>query len=230
MSSRLEPGPGGLPVRTVELVLGSALSTACYALTVRAGLGLGPLFTVQDGLASHLGVSLGTAVTIVGVGLVVLALAFRSWPGPGTLILPFLGGGFMDLMLPVTPTPRGLAERLVSVVFATWFMALGGALVIRSALGAAAYDLVMLGIHRRLGGPIAAIRVAMELTMLGCGWLLGGAIGVGTVITGLLIGPAMHFWMGLLGRRDPLPTLMPVPLGLLRLDSGRRSIRQRSGG
>lgn len=227
MSSRFHPGPGGLPLRTVELVLGCALSTACYALTVRVDLGLGPLFTVQDGLAGHLGVSLGTAVMIVGVALVVLALALRSWPGPGTLILPFLGGGFMDLMLPVTPTPHGLVVRLVSVVLATWFMALGGAFVIRSSLGASAYDLVMLGLHRRLGGSIAVIRIAMELTMLGCGWLLGGAIGVGTVITGLLIGPAMHFWMGLLGRRDPLPALMPVPLGLLRLDSGRRGTPRR---
>lgn len=227
MSSRLHPGQGTFPLRSAELVLGCALSTACYALTVRVDLGLGPLFTVQDGLARHLGVSLGTAVMIVGVGLVVMAMAFRSWPGPGTLLLPFLGGGFMDLMLPLTPAPHGTVVRLLSVLLATWFMALGGALVIRSALGASAYDLVMLGLHRRLGGPIALIRIGMELTMLSCGWLLGGAIGVGTVVTGLLIGPAMHFWMGLLGRRDPLPTLMPVPLGLLRLDSGRRGTPRR---
>ena len=227
MPPRLHPGPGRLPLRGVELVVGSAISTACYALTVRVGLGLGPLFVVQDGLSRHLGVSLGTAVMLVGVATVLLAMTLRSWPGPGTLVLPFLGGGLMDLFLPMTPTPHGTAVRVGAVVLATWFMALGGALVIRSALGAAAYDLVMLGLHRRLGGPIAAVRVAMELTMLGCGWLLGGSIGVGTVVTGLLIGPAMHFWIAVLGRREPLPALMPVPLGLLRPDTDRRSTPRR---
>ncbi|MDE3086291.1 MAG: hypothetical protein KGJ77_05935, partial [Acidobacteriota bacterium] len=166
-------------------------------------------------------------VMIVGVALVGAAMALRSWPGPGTLVLPFLGGGFMDLFLPVTPSPHGTALRLGVVVLATWCMALGGALVIRSALGAAAYDLVMLGLHRRAGGPIAAVRIGMELTMLGCGWVLGGSIGVGTVVTGLLIGPAMHFWIAVLGRRPPLRSLTPLPLGLLRLGTDRRGTPRR---
>ena len=222
MLPRLHPVSARLSLRGTELVLGCALSTACYAITVRAGLGLGPLYVVQDGLSRHLGISLGTAVMLVGVASVLVATVLRSWPGPGTLVLPFLGGGLMDLSLPVTPTPHGLAARVAVVVGATWVMALGGALVIRSAVGAAAYDLVMLGLQRRLGGPIALVRVGMELTMLGCGWLLGGAIGVGTVVTGLLIGPAMHMWLGVLGRRGALPALTPLPLELLRLDSGRR--------
>jgi uncharacterized membrane protein YczE len=219
---RLHPARARLLSRCAELVLGCAISTASYALTVRAGLGLGPLFVVQDGLSRHLGFSLGTAVMVVGAASVLVSSTLRAWPGPGTLVLPFLGGGLMDVLLPAVPTPHGVVVRMAAVIGATWLMALGGALVIGAALGPAAYDLVMLGLHRRVGGPIAAIRVGMELTMLACGWLLGGAIGLGTVVTGLLIGPSMHMWLAVLGRRRTAPALTPLPLGLLRLDSRRR--------
>jgi len=65
----------------------------------------------------------------------------------------------------------------------------------------------MLGICRILRRKVSVVRLAMELTMLVCGWLLGGAVGLGTVVTGVLIGPSMQFWLhrvGALGT-DQLP-------------------------
>lgn len=192
--------------RALLAVSGCALSTFCYALTIQAGLGLGPLFAVQDGVARQLGISIGTAVMVVGVALIALAAAMRSWPGPGTLGLPFLGGFLLDLMLPHVPVIHGLLLRSAVVVAASWFMGLGGAMVIRAALGAAAYDQVMMGIVRRTGLPVVGVRLGMEGSMLALGWALGGAIGVGTVVTGLAIGPSMHFWLRVLGvTRSPAP-------------------------
>ena len=182
--------------RCLILVLGSTLSTVCYALTIRASLGLGPLFVAQDGLAHMAGIAIGTAVMAVGVALIVVALLLGAKLGPGTLVLPFLSGATLDLLLPHIPEVHGLGLRLFVVIISTWFMALGGSLIIRAALGAAAYDTVMLGLHglfRRR--RIASIRAAMELTMLICGWLMGGAVGIGTVLTAALIGPAMQFWL-----------------------------------
>jgi len=184
-------------------IAGCALATFCFALTIRAGLGLGPLFAVQDGLATRLGISIGTSVMLVGVAMVFLAVALKSWPGPGTLALPFFGGTFLNLILPHLPTIHGWLLQFAVVVVATWFMGLGGSLIIKGALGAAAYDAVMMGLHRRIRGPIVLIRLAMETVMLLVGWGLGGAIGVGTVITGLLIGPSMHLWLRLLGVVQP---------------------------
>ena len=188
----------GLTGRAVMVVAGSAIVMLCYGLTIRATLGLGPLFAVQDGVASHLGISIGSAVTLVGLALVVVAVALRSWPGPGTLAVPFLNGAFLDLMLPHLPVIHGLVLRLAVVVGATWFMGLGGSLIIAARLGASAYDAVMMGLRKRVGGPIVVIRLGMETSMLILGWLLGGAIGIGTAITGLLIAPSMHFWLHLL--------------------------------
>lgn len=192
------PPASRLLLRSGLLVVGSTVSTFCYALTIRAELGLGPLYVAQDGLARTIGVSIGTAVMISGVALIGLALVLRSRLGPGTLVLPFLSGFTLNALLPTIPVVHGWALRALVVVGATCFMAFGGALVIRASVGVAAYDAVMLGLHRVIRRPLAPIRLAMELSVLGCGWLLGGAVGPGTLITGLLIGPFIHLWLRVL--------------------------------
>jgi len=184
-----------LPARIALLVGGSLLATLCYGLTIRAGIGLGPLFVLQDGLSKQLGCSIGSAVIITGFAFVAVALALRSWPGPGTLALPILGGVTLNLLLPHLPAISGEPLRLVVVVIATWLMGLGGAMMIMASVGVAAYDAVMLGLCRLLRRPIAPVRLGMELAVFGLGWLLGGSVGIGTAITAVLIGPSMHLWL-----------------------------------
>jgi uncharacterized membrane protein YczE len=95
---------------------------------------------------------------------------------------------------------------------ASWFMGLGGALMIEARLGATAYDATMMGIRRWTGGPIIVVRLSMEISMLVLGWVLGGAIGIGTALTALLIAPSMHFWLRILGvTRDPVPEVTRHP-------------------
>ena len=212
--------------RAATAVGGCALATLCYALMIKAGLGLGPLFAVQDGLATLLGISIGTAVMVVGMCLIVLAAVLRSWPGPGTLGLPFLGGLLLNLMLPHLPSIHAWPARLLAVLAATWVMGLGGSLIIKAGLGATAYDAVMMGIHKRVGGRIAVIRLAMELSMLVVGWRLGGAIGIGTLITGVLIGPSMHCWLHVLGVTRISREVATAPLPT---DGERRAVEVRAG-
>ena len=189
--------------RVAALVGGAAISAMGYAATIKAALGLGPLFVVQEGVAGHLDITIGRSVMIVGSCLCVIAMAMREWPGIGTVSLPFLMGSMVDAMLPHTPTPGGLALRLTVVVVSTIVMALGGALIISSRLGAGAPDLVMLGISRLTRFNNRQVRLALEASWLTMGWLLGGVVGVGSVITGLLIGPALHFWISRLHSETP---------------------------
>lgn len=206
------PGTGerqgslGSPVGRVALLLGGSLVvTTCYAVTIRAGLGLGPLFVLQDGVAINAGIAIGTSVIVTGFAFVAITLLLRYRPGPGTLALPILGGLTLDALLPHVPTLHGWLFRTAAVLLATWIMALGAAMTILASVGVAAYDAVMLGLRRVLGRPLAPIRVAMEATVLTAGWLLGGSVGVGTVITGLLIGPGIQFWLGRIGGPSTAP-------------------------
>jgi uncharacterized membrane protein YczE len=195
---------GSLLRRTVLLLSGSLIATTCYALTIRADLGLGPLFVLQDGFARRAGIAIGSSVTVIGFALVLVALALRFRLGPGTLVLPIFAGVTLNALLPHVPTIHGWSLQTASVLLASWIMALGGAMIIRASVGVAAYDAVMLGLRRLTGRPLAPIRIAMEATVLIAGWLLGGSIGVGTVITGLLIGPGIQFWLRMIG--DPTIT------------------------
>ena len=206
--------PRTLPLlrRVLLLVAGSLLSSFCFALTIRAGLGLGPLFAVQDGLAGLTGISIGTAGIVMGLMVVALSAGLRSWPGPGTFALPILGGVALNAMLPHLPEIHGTVVRLGVVVVATWLMALGGAIIIRASLGPAALDGVMLGIHRIVGLSLAPIRLGMEAAMLAGGWLIGGSVGVGTILTGLLIGPGLQFWMRIVGDGTPAEVALDQPM------------------
>ena len=201
MSSRASAGPDSTTLmgRVILLLAGSLLATICYTVTIRAGLGLGPLYVLQDGVARQLGIAIGTSVMVTGFALVFVAVALRSWPGPGTLALPVLGGVTLDALLPHLPNIQGWPVRLAAVVAATWIMALAGAMMIRASVGVAAYDAVMLGLRRVCGRPLGPVRIAMEMTALMAGWLLGGSVGVGTAITGLLIGPGIQFWLHVIG-------------------------------
>lgn len=181
------------------LFSGSVLSSACYAATIRAGLGLGPLFVLQDGIARHLHVSIGASVTLTGLALIGLAMTVRWRPGPGTLALPFIGGAAVNALLPHVPAIAGLPTRIATVVVATLLMGLSGALMVRAAIGFAAYDGIMIGLHRSFGWRLSPVRLTMESTVLAVGCMLGGAVGLGTVVTGVLIGPAMQFWLRIVG-------------------------------
>ncbi|HXQ43712.1 MAG TPA: hypothetical protein VN816_03660 [Acidimicrobiales bacterium] len=196
---RIRAGSGPLLGRVALLLAGSLMSTVCYGITIRARLGLGPLFVLQDGIAQRMGIAIGTSVMVTGFVLVFVAVALRSWPGPGTLALPVLGDVTLDSLLPHLPILHGWPLRLAAVFVATWMMALAGALMIRASVGVAAYDAVMLGLRRVFGRPLGPTRLAMEMTALIAGWVLGGSVGVGTVITGLLIGPGIQFWLRVTG-------------------------------
>jgi uncharacterized membrane protein YczE len=196
---------------------GTTVSTLCYALTIRAGLGLGPLFVLQDGFARTTGISIGAAVTATGFMCVAVAMCLRFWPGPGTLAQPVLGGVTLNAVLPHVPTLHGWPLRIAVVFVATWVMALGGVMMIRARVGVAAYDSVMLGLHRVLRRRrLALIRLGMEATVLVVGFVLGGAVGVGTLITGGLIGPGIHFWLRLTG--GPLPVPAPPAVAVAVAD------------
>ncbi len=189
--------------RGALLLIGSAVSAVMYSATIQADLGLGPLYVVQQGIAGHLGITIGQSVMIVGSVLTLLSILMKEWPGVGTVALPFLVGAMVDACNPHMPEMHNIGVRLLVVVVASFFMAFGGALIIRSRLGAAAPDLVMLGLSRLTKQSNRNVRLAMEASWIVGGWLAGGVVGVGTVITGAMIGPSLHFWIERLHSETP---------------------------
>ena len=197
--------------RAGVFLLGLIISCTAYCLTVRADIGLGPLFLVQVALEGNLGLSAGTAAMVIGLVLVAMSAIVRGGVGIGTLLAPILGGIIIDLALPLIPTVHGLALQVAACAFGTVVMMLGGAFITQANFGVGGMDGLMRGLSRKTAAPLGHVRLAMEASLLLCGLLLGSKAGIGTIITALLVGHSYQFWIRLLSQEKvPFATGAPT--------------------
>lgn len=210
--------------RLVVLLVGSVVSAVSFGWTVRAEIGVGPLFLIYEGLERHLGFTAGLAATACGLAAVALAAALRGSIGPATLIVPILMTPLIDLTLPHLAVPESVALRVVVFVVATSTMMLGGVLIHRAAFGAMALDSSMNALSARSGWSVGRTRVAMEASMVAVGVALGSAVGVGTVITAVLVGHSFALWDRAI---DRLSRSRPERIGSARSHSAPADPRAR---
>lgn len=181
--------------RLTQLYGGLTLYGASGALMVRAELGLGPWDVFHQGLAGHTRLSIGEVSIVVGAAVLLLWWPLRQRPGLGTVSNVVLVGLSMDAALWLAPAPAALSLRLPLLAAG---IALNGAatgLYIAARFGAGPRDGLMTGLHRTTGRSIRLVRTGVELTVLACGALLGGAVGAGTVAYALTIGPLSQIFL-----------------------------------
>jgi len=188
--------------RLIQLLLGLSLYGASMGLMVRAGLGLDPWDVFHQGLAGRVGLSIGLVVNIVGAAVLLLWIPLRQWPGIGTIANVLVIGTAMDLSLLALPDLHGLPLRGAGLALAVVANGVAGALYIGAGLGPGPRDGLMTGLARRTGWPIRRVRTGIELTVLAAGWLLGGTVGVGTVLYAFAIGPLVQAFLPLFTIRD----------------------------
>jgi uncharacterized membrane protein YczE len=189
--------------RFAQLYVGLALYGLSAALLVRSGLGLDPWDVLHQGLARHLGLAIGTVVVLVSAVVLLLWIPLRQWPGIGTLSNAVLIGVFMNLALQWLPTGGPLAARIVEMAGGIALCGIATGMYIGANLGPGPRDGLMTGLARRTGRSIRLVRTGIELTVLLIGWLLGGTVGVGTVLFAASIGPLVQFFLPLFDMRAP---------------------------
>ena len=177
---------------------------------LRAALGLSPWDVLADGVRRNTPLTFGLAVILIGLVLVLGSLAAGIKPGPGTIANMVLIGAFADLMLS-TGVGGGLGEgsmllRVVVMLGGILTTGLGSALYIGAELGAGPRDSLMIAVATRSGLRVGVARAVIEGSALLIGILLGGSVGIGTLVFALGIGPAVDvafqiFRMDSAGRR-----------------------------
>jgi uncharacterized membrane protein YczE len=202
-----------LPRRLVQLFLGLVLYGASMALQIEGALGLDPWDVFHQGLAEKTGLSFGTIVIIVGAVVLLLWIPLRQKPGIGTVSNIVLIGLAVDATLALLPTPDALAVRITFLVAGILLNGVAGGLYIGARLGPGPRDGLMTGwVARKPGRSIRLTRTVIELAVLGAGVLLGGTVGVGTVVYALAIGPLNHLFIPLFSVRPQRPrTVADVP-------------------
>lgn len=187
--------------RLLQLVIGLMLYGASMALMLRATLGLDPWDVFHQGLSGRVGISIGLLVNIVGALVLLLWIPLRQRPGIGTIANVLVLGTAMDLTLTVLPPVEGLALRTAALLAAVVVNGFAGALYIGAGLGPGPRDGLMTGLARRTGWSLRRVRTGIELTVLVIGWLLGGTVGIGTVLYAFAIGPLVQAFLPLVSVR-----------------------------
>jgi uncharacterized membrane protein YczE len=178
--------------RLVQLYAGLVLYGVSMALLVRSGLGVMPWDVLHQGLARQLGWSLGVVTMVVGALVLLAWVPLRERPGLGTVSNVVVIGLALDAALAVLPEPSSLPLRVALVGLGIALNAVATAAYIGVHLGPGPRDGLMTGLVRRSGRSVRLVRTSIEVAVVTLGWLLGGTLGVATVLYALAIGPLVH--------------------------------------
>ncbi len=180
---------GQLPRRLLQLVIGLFLYGASMALVIRAGLGVIPWDVLHTGLIEHVPTSFGTMTIVVSLLVLLVWIPLRQRPGLGTVANAFGVGLAADLTLWLVGPADGLVLQVPLLVVGIVLNGFATALYIGSQLGPGPRDGLMTGLSRVSGRSIRLVRTILEVTVVTIGWLLGGTVGLGTVLYAVAIGP-----------------------------------------
>jgi len=177
-------------LRLFTLILGLALYALGIVVTIQAHIGYEPWDVFHVGLARTTGLSIGTISIIVGVAIVIIIALLGERLGLGTLLNMILIGLFIDLFmaLGVIPQAKRLLTGMPMLLAGLLIIALASYFYIKSAFGAGPRDNLMVVLARRTKLPIGVCRGVVELLVTLVGWMLGGMVGIGTVISVVAIG------------------------------------------
>jgi uncharacterized membrane protein YczE len=190
-----------VPQRLAQLWLGLVLYGLSGALQVRSGLGLDPWDVLHQGVARRLGWQIGTVVIAVGALVLLLWWPLRQRPGVGTVSNVLLVGLSMNASLEVLPGSAATAVRVVEMAAGIGLCGVATGMYIGADLGPGPRDGLMTGLARRTGRSIRLVRTGLEVTVLAVGWLLGGTVGIGTVLFAVAIGPLVQLFLPLFDSR-----------------------------
>lgn len=178
---------------TLQIVVGLWLFGVGLAFVVRGANGQGAWTVFHDGLAQHTPLSIGGATVLTGLVILVLVLVMRERIGLGTLLNIAIIGPATDTTLWMLDEPDSIVLRVLLTLSSPFVIAFGSSLYLGVHWGPGPRDGLMTGLNRR-GVSIRTARFLIELTAFTVGWILGGAIGWGSVWAVVAIGPAVQ-WM-----------------------------------
>jgi len=222
--------PASYPRRLAQLFAGLVLFGASTALMVASGLGLASWDVLHQGLARHTGLPLGRVVIVVGAAVLLAWVPLRQRPGIGTASNVVVVGLAADATLGLLPPVHALVPRAALLLGGVVLNGVATGLYVGAGLGPGPRDGLMTGLSARTGRSLRLTRTGIEVVVLAAGWLLGGTVGVGTVLFAAAIGPLAQFFIA---RFDLNPTGDPhePPARHHQHDSSRpdRNRRRRLG-
>jgi uncharacterized membrane protein YczE len=186
--------------RVFILFLGLAIFGLGDGLIIQSGLGNAPWSVLAQGISLKSGLSIGTSTLIVGSLVLALWIPLRERPGFGTLSNILIISLFIEIATNIFPKQEELLPGLIFTLIGIAMVGIGSSLYITCGLGPGPRDGAMTGLHQRTGVRVGRVRLGLEVVVSIAGALLGGTLGLGTLLFALLIGQSVAISFGLLAR------------------------------
>ena len=161
------------------------------ATLIAAGLGVSPWTVLAQGFSVTSGLSIGWSTFIISLVVLTFWLPLKQMPGIGTILNALIIPIVIELLLPWLPRPDSDLLKIIQVVFGIILVGIGSGCYLISNLGPGPRDGLMTGLQLLTGRPIALVRTLLEISVVALGWLLGGTVGIGTLMFALGIGSAV---------------------------------------
>jgi len=188
------------PKTIFYLMLGNWLYGTGEAILIKADIGQSPGTVLAQGIQNLTGDTIGWTSFYISIGVMFLWIPLKNKVGIGTVLNIIFVSVAIDVMMPVFPSPDSYAVSVVMVLIGILVIGLGSAFYIPSNLGPGPRDGLMTGLHYRTGLPIGRVRFVIEAAFLLAGWLLGGSVGLGTVLVTVLVGEVVAIFFGIVSR------------------------------
>lgn len=177
-------------IRLLRLLGGLFLYALGIVVTMNAQIGYAPWDVFHVGVAKTVGISIGNASIIIGLIVVIIAVLLGEKIGIGTILNMLLIGVFLDIFikLNIIPKTNNFFLGIIMIIIGLFIISLASYFYIGSAFGAGPRDSLMVAITRKTGLSVGLCRGTIELLAALVGWKLGGMLGIGTIISAVIIG------------------------------------------
>ena len=183
------------PITIFILCLGLFLFGLGESLIITASVGMSPWTVLAEGLSITTGLSIGTLTFLISLGVLLLWIPLKQQAGIGTILNVIIVAAVIEWSLPYLPHPETYAMQILQAVLGTLIVGVASGIYLIANLGPGPRDGLMTGCQKATGLPIAWVRVFLEIVVITIGWILGGTVGIATVIFAIGVGPAVS--MGL---------------------------------
>jgi len=180
--------------KIIQLFIGLLLYAIGIVLTINANLGVAPWDIFHQGISNIIGITFGQASILAGLIVVVINYFLSEKIGYATIANMIIIGVFIDIIFfyNLLPVSNNLLSGLFMIIVGMIVIAFATYFYIKAGLGIGPRDGLMVGLERKTNLSVGVIRSGIEITVLIIGVLLGGQIGIGTLMIALLIGPIVE--------------------------------------
>ena len=180
------------------LIIGLILFGIGEGLLITANIGVSPWFVLHQGLSFKTGYTIGLTTFIVSVIILILWIPLKEKPGIGTILNAILISIVIDISLFILPYPKNFLLQLIQVIIGILTIGVGSGYYLCSSLGAGPRDGLQLALARQTNQSLVLIRTILEVSAVLLGFILGGIVGIGTLIYAIAIGYSVSFGLFLM--------------------------------